>query len=353
MKKDLLIVGILIVLVASSLGGVLWWQLMQPEDDGTTTIAPKAGPIAILPKKETPKKTPEPKQEPVRVASNPKKETSPPVKKIEPEPKEAPPPVEPAKKKEDEPPKKVEVKVEPKIEVKVEPKKPGKAKVIAIDNQIQLNDPDGEYTIETINRGRTVIVAGTVKTLKIAGLNEQSTLDARELDAREILFTGDVNSSKVLLGKAQTLTLRAVNNRSQIDGSLLSAKEIKLTGAINSGSSVKLHAPGGVVEILGDINDQGQIDVAAPEGKVLFLSQGASSINSGARLTVLARDVDLRGAVNGPNTRLEFTFTKDGTLKFQRLNGGVTLHYRSANASDAPPRVEEGAVDARAEFRKK
>jgi hypothetical protein len=357
MKKDLFAALIFVAIAGLGIGGVFWWQIMQPEDDRITTIKPNPEKIAPLAKKEEPKKT---LTEPVRVVINtpkkaPAEKDETPAKKIddktpvkvEPEPKEkaADPPPE----------KKIDV-IEPKkqpTEVKAEPKKRPAAKVIAIGNDIKLNDADGEYVLKTINGGEKFTLQGKIKTLTLHGLNDKSTLDATLLEADEIVFTGNVNSgSTVLLGKARTLRIRDFNDRSTLDASVLNATEISLAGAVNGGSILKLHAPKGSVEIFGEINDQAQLDIAAPGGKVVFKGRGDSVINGNAKVTILAKEVEMRGAVNGAETRVNITFTKDGSLKFRRLSGGVHLHYSQASAGDPEPRIDSGEIDARAELRK-
>src|SRR5262249_53375648 len=151
--------------------------------------------------------------------------------------------------------------------VKAAPKKvdPPATRLIVLDNLTKINDPDGEFVQPTINGGKTIVLLGVVKTLKIAGLNEKSTLDATRLEAEEIIFTGHINGgSKALLGKSQRLTVRDINDRSTLDASSLGAKLIDVDGAINGISSIKLHAPGGMVEFRGELNDRAQIEVAAP-----------------------------------------------------------------------------------------
>ncbi|MSQ96970.1 MAG: hypothetical protein EXR98_20785 [Gemmataceae bacterium] len=314
MKKNILIAGILIVLAAVGIGVVVAIPFLQKEDDGTKTIKPKPEPIALLPKKEPPKT-------PIRPTSNEKKSV------IEPVPK-TPVKVEPEPKKKEDEPKKIDVKIEPKVEAKKDDKKPAAAKIIAVgDDLIKLNDPDGEYTVETLNRAMQLKLIGTIKTLKIAGANDRSVLDASDLEAVEIIFTGNLNSgSKVILGKAQTLKIRDINDKSTLDASALDARAIVLEGAVNSGSTVKLHAASGSALFIGDINGD-------------------------AQLTIVAKDVEFRGAINGGQAQLDVTLTKNGSLKLTRVNGGVRLHYSKASASDPEPRIDLGEVDARAQVR--
>ena len=106
-----------------------------------------------------------------------------------------------------------------------------------------------------------------------------------------------------------------------------------------------------MVEFRGELNDRAQIEVAAPEGTVVFKGRSDSAINGGAKISVVAKKLELIGAVNGPDTSLDVTLTKDGALKFRRVNGGVRLHYRKGNANDPALRIEAGGIDARADFR--
>jgi hypothetical protein len=352
MKKDLLVVGLLVAGAALGIGVVVVMQAMQPEDEAKT-IKPNTEAIAHLPKQEEKKTLEARSSTPTAKKTEAKPEENPTSSKVEPEKKKEATPEKIEPKIEVEP--KKEIKVEPKIEVKVEPnqdKKPAAAKVIVLGNDIKLNDPDGAYALKQINGGDRVVVQGKIKTLTIADINDKSILDATLLEAGEIIFTGNLNSgASVVLGKAHTLKVRDINDHSTLDASALDAREIVLAGAVNSGSILKLHAPKGNVEILGEINDLAQIEIVAPGGKVLFKGRGDSVINGDARLAITAKDVELRGAVNGTKTQLDITLTKAGALHFNRLNGSVRLHYRKAEASDPEVRIDAGAVGDRADFR--
>ena len=359
MKKDLLIVGVLIGLPALVIGAVRSGRrrgrkMRQGGRVGTDPdhlpkqpeIKPVAAPVTLKskPEQNRPKDQPAPKIE-AKVTPPPEKKIEPKIevkkeieaKEIKPEPK-----IEVKK----------EIKPEPKIEAKIEPrndeKKLAAGRVIILGNDIKLNDPDGQFDIKPINGGEKIIVQGKIKTLTVAGLNDKSILDATLLDAGEILFTGNLNSgSTVLLGKAGKLRLRDVNDHSTVDGPELGAKEIEIAGAINGGSSLKLHAPAGGVQFLGDVNDGAGIDIAAPDGKVRF----HAPLNNVARLQIIAKSVELDKAVNGSKSEIDVTLTKPGFLQFSRLNGTVRLQYRKADAGDPEPRIDAGMVGTGADFR--
>ncbi len=347
MKKDLLIAGALVVFAGLAIGIVVMLPSYFKDDNEVKTVKPRPEQITALKKKEPPKTLPTVKAEALALTPAQEKaapRTTPAEKKVEPEPKKGQVKVEPE-------PKKIDPKIEP--EPKKEIKKAEVAKIIQVgDDLVKLNDAEGEYTVQTMNRGMKIKLIGVIKTLKIGGANERSVLDVTGLVADEILFTGNLNSgSSVLLGQARSLKIRDLNEGSLLDASALEAREIVLDGAVNSSSTVKLHAFKGTVEIHGEINDRAQIEIAAPAGKVVFKARGDSVINSNAKVTILAKDVEFAGAINGPQTQLDITLTKDGSLKVARLNGGVRCHYRKADATDPDPRIDMGQVDARADFR--
>ena len=335
MKRDLLIGGFFILLAALGLGGVLLFTAWANDSTEPQTIPPKTEPIA-----EFNKNAAEPaKTERVKIVVI--------EKKPEPEPKkiEEPPKVLP--KTAPEPP---PAKVEPKIELKKEEKRPDPplekkqpaVKAIVLGNVTKLSDPDGEYVVKTMQGGQEITLLGKIKKLVIQGVNERSLVDATRLDADEIVLAGDINSgSKVLLGKARTLKIRSINDQSLLDASDLNAQNVVLTGAVNSRSTLKVHAPKGSVEIAGEINDQAKIEIIAPGGN------GDAAVNGGAQLRIVAQSLELRGAVNGPQTFIHLILSKSGSLQFRRLSGGVRLHYSKANASDPAVRVDRGQVDAR------
>jgi len=254
----------LIVVAGAGSGAVVMLPFLHREVDDKKTILPQPEPLAVLPKPDIVKQlTPTKKNLP---ASDMKTPTIKPLeKKDEPDTKQeavpvvAKPPQPEIKKKVDEP------KAIAKIEPRIDGKKSLVAKVVILGETIRLKDPDGEYTVATLNNGDKAVLVGTIKTLKIAGLNEKSELDASLLEAEEIIFTGNINGgSKVTLGKTQKLTI---------------------------------------------------LDV------------------------------------NGPQTQITVTLTRDGTLKFRRLNGGVRLQYAKAERTDPPLRIERGEVAPQAEFR--
>ena len=353
MKKDLLIAAGLVILAALGVGLIVVLPFLQKEDEQITLAKPRPEPIAELPTNPDPPRRKEPvKKGPVKLAWNEKKkgETKAPKIVVEPvpEPKKEPEvkkDLEP--KKEPEPKKDIEPKKEPekKAVVKIEPK----VKVIEFDPLTFLNNPDGEYTVKPLYRGKQIELIGKIKTLKIASLSENSVIDASKLVAEEIIFLQDVNNSRVILGKTQKLTIRDVNDKSVVDASAAEASVIILAGSINSRSTVKLHAPKGTVEIVGQVNDHSRVEIVAPNGNVLFKNQG-SAINEG-QVNIEAKDVEMRGPINGGQTLVNVTLSKGGSLKFVRMNGAARFHWHKADANDPEPRIDAGEIGRTAQFR--
>lgn len=343
MKRDLLIAGVLVVLAGLGVGVVAILPALQ-KDDAPKTAKPKPEPIALIKK--------DPPAPPVKQIKDVRSDTKPPIeaKKQEATPKKVDAETTPAKKQEAPPPKKIDPpKVIAKVEPKNEEKKPAAVKIIALgDDLIKINDPDGEYTVEKMVKGAELKLLGRVKTLKIVGVNERSTLDAKDLQADEIIFLGNINSSKVILGQeARLLKVRDLNNSAELDASALDVREIIVAGNVNSQSTLKLRSAKGSVEIIGEINDRSTIAIDAPDGKVLF----KNGINSNAKLAITARDMEFVSAINGPQTQLDLTLTRGGSLTLKRVNGGVQIHYRKADPGDPEPRVDAKDVDARAQLR--
>jgi hypothetical protein len=122
-----------------------------------------------------------------------------------------------------------------------------------------IENPGGEYALESLNSGAQVRLRGKVKTLRIGPLNGESTLDASGLEVRQVILAGE----------------------------------------INGGSTVKLEAPDGSVEFRGAVNGRSKVYVDAPGGKVTFLKapgagQAGAEISGESKITIRAKDVDFQ-----------------------------------------------------------
>jgi outer membrane biosynthesis protein TonB len=214
---------------------------------------------------------------------------------------------------------------------KVEPKKPDPPQPPAVadkkpqpreqdpffDEVEQINNPDGEHTVQTLNDGTKLKLKGKVGTLKINGLNGGSVLDALHLEAKEIIITGGVNGESLL----------------------------------------RLNAPQGKVIFRADINGSSLVQVFAPDGVVIFGNpdkqpgQG-SQINGESQLDIVAREVDLRGPVNGTHTEIDVVLSKGGKLSFHELHGASRLLYSNLDPADPTPTIQAGKIMGAAQFKK-
>jgi hypothetical protein len=180
-------------------------------------------------------------------------------------------------------------------------------------NDRRLNRPQGEYRTGAVTGGTTLKVAGRVRTLKVGPVDGSSTLDASALEAREVLLTGKIDHA-----------------------------------------TIKLRAPHGRVEFRAGVGGDSRVDVDAPGGTVVFGEppREGSKIDGDTRLTVTAREVDFRAAIDGPHTRVVVTLTGGGVLAFRAVGGGSLLHYRKADPNAPNPRVIGGTIDGTARVQK-
>ncbi|MBI2804892.1 MAG: hypothetical protein HYX68_07925 [Planctomycetes bacterium] len=332
MKTNLLIASVLVVLAVATIGVILALPFINREEDPSKTVKPRPEPIVALKKEKSKRPV---KKEPVQVAVLKKKPdgiTPPPKKTVEPEPK-----------------KQIETKVpekkpdEKKTGPKKDDKQPALTKVLILGENIRLRDPDGDFTLKPLNKGKAILL-GKVKRLTIEGINNQAHVDTTELEVEEIVFTGAVNGGSVKLGSVKTLHVAAVNAKAVLDASASAASEVVISGNVNSASRVMLSAPAGKVLLHGEINGGAQVEINAPGGKVRVRSDHATIVNGDSKLTIHAKDVELLGAINGTRTEVIVTISSGGSLKFLAVNGGSRLHYRKALRSDPSLRIDAGTV---------
>jgi hypothetical protein len=295
MKKDLLIGGFLVVFACLGIGAVIL-LLNSPQDENLPkTVLPKTEPVVYLPSKVVKEKP----KEPIKVRRIP----------IKPQPHQKQAEVLPAVEKA--PPKENGKSQEPIKLVKTEPQKLNATwDVISLGDIVKINNPAMDYEVKLMN-GREITLLGKVKSLTLHGANVNAVIDASELRAQEVI----------------------------------------LTGAVDGGSRVKLWAPEGTVLINGAIRGRSHVEIQAPGGKVVVKGNAPPIINGESRLSIVARDVELLGEINGPKSFIEVTLTKAGSLKFTQLLGTARLHYGKQHGSDPEPRLDRGVVNAGAELK--
>jgi hypothetical protein len=160
-----------------------------------------------------------------------------------------------------------------------------------------------------------------------------------------------------LRGKVGALHLISLAPGSFVDASGLEAGDVYVNGAVSGGANLRLNAPNGRVNIKGRIEEKSVVEITAAGGDVRINSSGVKpgqvSIDGGSRVTVVARGVEVRGAIGGDGTRVMATLDKAGWL---RVGGGVqgtaVVEYRTAAADDRTVDVMADPVAPTAVFRR-
>jgi hypothetical protein len=171
---------------------------------------------------------------------------------------------------------------------------------------VPLDDPAAVYTVPFLKKGERFVLRGKVKTLRVKGLDAGAILDA----------------------------------------SALQTQDISVSGKIDGRSTLRVSSPDGTVMFNAAIAGKSSITIDAPRGHVRF----DSAIDGGSGITINARSVDLRGDVNGIETRVAVTIPGTGSLKVAAVRGIATVEYRVAGKGT--PEVTAGTVSPTATFRK-
>ena len=159
------------------------------------------------------------------------------------------------------------------------------------------------------------------------------------------------NKTLKLTGRVKRLTIGEVNNRATLDASQLEAKEIVILRGIHNDSTVKLNAPNGKVDVRGQVGTRAKVFITAPNGLVTFRDKGGLITNE-AKITITAGGVELLDRVQGWNTMVTVTLTAGGRLQYREVTGGSKVHYRKADPKDPDVEILGGDVTNQAEFRR-
>ena len=162
-----------------------------------------------------------------------------------------------------------------------------------------------------------------------------------------------------LVGVANKLFLASVSEGAEVDATELETRWVNVTGRIDDGATVRLVAPGGVVNFVDGISGGATVTVDAGAGTVTFAKRSKAerllmppNIDGGARVTVRGRQVTFLSPITGGGTTVDVTLGTRGHLKFVELDGGARLHYRQAPATVAVPLiVNPGKVKGDSEFK--
>ena len=150
------------------------------------------------------------------------------------------------------------------------------------------------------------------------------------------------------------LRVNGLEEGAVLDASGLEAGSVYVSGAVAGGSVLKINCPDGVVHFPAAVGGKSLVEINAPGGQVRFVfptapNRPGSLIDGGAAVTILARTVDLRGDVDGADTKVTVTLTRNGSLRVAAVRGTAAVEYK---AEDEKARATAEIVAPTATFKK-
>ena len=205
------------------------------------------------------------------------------------------------------------------------------------------------------------VVGGAVK--PAVGLVNDGPFEVIRVDAPVEDFRLDPVDGKrrvKLVGVANKFYLASVTGGAVVDASELATKWVNVTGRIDEGATVKIAAPGGLVNFTEGVGGGATVVVDAAVGTVTFAKRGTPkvkvavqpTISGGARVTITGRQVTFLSPIVGDGTAVDVTLNTRGHLKFTELDAGAKLLYRQSKPTDPPLIVNPGTVRGDAEFKR-
>jgi hypothetical protein len=182
---------------------------------------------------------------------------------------------------------------------------------------VELNQPNGIYTIPfSMKKGERVVLKGRVGTLRVHGLDSGAVLDASGLEAGQVY----------------------------------------IGGKIDNGSTLKVNSPGGKVTFAAAVVGKSKVEINAPAGDVIFSvsttpTRPGSAIDGGSIVAITARTADLKGDINGLNTKITVNLPRTGALKIVAIRGTASVEYRIGDGKGAPD-ISAAFVSPLASFKK-
>ena len=173
---------------------------------------------------------------------------------------------------------------------------------------MRLDNPNGTNDA-IVGPGRTLVLRGQVKTLRVRGLEAGAVLDCSDLETQEVIVVGKIDG-------ASTLWLTVSNGR---------------------------------VTFQAKVDGKSRVGIVAPGGTVVFANPGGgraegATVAGGSTVEVKARSVNFQGLISGPGTRVAVTLTAGGSLGFAEIDGPSRLEYGKADPDDSDPAVIRGKV---------
>lgn len=187
---------------------------------------------------------------------------------------------------------------------------PGKAPVH--QRVEKVHQPDSTYTVPRLKAGDHLLLKGRARQLHISGLEGGAILDASEFEAGVVT----------------------------------------IESAITGGSFLRLNAPESIVTFSALISGKSRVEIAAPGGQVVFhipTDRPRPIIDAGSTVTITARTAHLLGDIDGADTKVLVSLTRNGSLKVNAVRGQAVVEYRD---EDSRSRVTAGFVASTATFNK-
>jgi hypothetical protein len=179
---------------------------------------------------------------------------------------------------------------------------------------IRLDRPSADYKLDRLGENNRLKLTGRVKRLMIEGLEEGAALDASELIVQDIYFHG------------------------KVDG----------------GATAVVRSAGGAVLFRDEVTGQSRVAVLGGTDFVSFAStptsyKAGSQIAGGSKVVIAAKAVHFAAPITGPDTLVEVTLDRGGTMRYAMVDRAARLLYRLAVPGGPPPRIHGGDVRGGAE----
>lgn len=186
---------------------------------------------------------------------------------------------------------------------------------------------------------------------------EVITIEVNQPEAKySIPFTMRNGERVVLKGKVKHFRVPTLDGGASLDASGLEAEEVNISGKVGGRATLKVNAPNGIVHVYSNVGEKSSVEITAPNGEVKFTTtttpnRPGSAIDGGSRVVITGKFVDLRGDVNGIETRVTVNLPVNGSLRVAAVRGIATVEYQMP-AGKGTPDVTVGEVSPTATFKK-
>jgi len=195
-----------------------------------------------------------------------------------------------------------------------EPLPAASQEIVVVGKVRKIDNPEGEYVVEPLDGAAQVVLRGEVKTLRIGRLDGNAILEALNLQAREVIFTG----------------------------------------AVDGNARARVHAPNGSVEVRASVGGRANLTIDATGGRVTFPVPAAGGararIDGDSRMVIKAREIDFQVPING-GAQVSAVLSAGAKIRFTELKSSSRLTWRKADARDPDPVIGRGVVSDDARFR--